>query len=107
MSKKTPTQVLRNLKAHLDQLSEGNHSAADVAASLNDWARESAELIKVRVHEEVETTVTKMGFIKREEYDLLLARVKKLESQRSTSEKKPAKKSVAKKTAPTRKKATS
>ncbi|CAN2199294.1 hypothetical protein MCEMRE182_00709 [Candidatus Nanopelagicaceae bacterium] len=85
---KTPTsELFSTLKSYFNQITEGERTPTEVASALNDWARESAESIKVKISEEVETTVTKMGFVKREEYEKLVARVAKLES-------KPVKKSV-------------
>ena len=78
---KTPAgELLSTLKSYFNQLTDGERTPTEVAAALNDWARESAESVKAKIAEEVETTVSKMGFIKREEYDLLLARVAELES---------------------------
>lgn len=98
---KTPTgELFSTLKSYFHQLTDGERTPAEVASALNDWARESAESVKAKVAEEVESTVSKMGFIKREEYELLLARVDKLESakkspvSRVSSVKKTAKKSV-------------
>lgn len=98
MAKKTPTALLKNLKSRLDDLSEGNHSASEVASSLNDWARESTETVKVRIQEEVEAAVLRMGFIKRDEFEKLQARVDKLEGKS-----KPAKKAAPKKKATVKK----
>ena len=92
MAKKTPTNLFRNLKNHLDDLSEGSHSASEVASTLNDWARESAETIKVRVNEEVEAAVLRMGFIKRDEFDALVKRVNELEKGKKPVKKAPVKK---------------
>ncbi|CAN2196533.1 hypothetical protein MCEMRE196_00688 [Candidatus Nanopelagicaceae bacterium] len=87
---KTPTsELFSTLKGYLNQLSEGERTPTEVASALNDWARESAESVKAKIAEEVEATVSKMGFVKREEYDKLVARVASLE-------KKTVKKSTAK-----------
>lgn len=100
---KTPAgELLSTLKSYFNQLTDGERTPTEVAAALNDWARESAESVKAKIAEEVETTVSKMGFIKREEYDLLLARVAELESapQRKSvtkSRKQKIKKSASKK----------
>lgn len=109
MAKTPASELFSTLKGYVSQLTDGERTPTEVAAALNDWARESAESVKAKVAEEVETTVSKMGFIKREEYDLLLARVAELEStpKKSTAangEKKKAKKSDTKKS---EKKATS
>jgi BMFP domain-containing protein YqiC len=76
---KTPTpltELFATLKGYINQLSSGERSASEVGSALNDWARDSAESIKAKIHEEVEASVSKMGFIKREEFDALLLRVK-------------------------------
>ena len=97
---KTPTgELFSTLKSYFNQLTEGERTPTEVATALNDWARESAESIKAKIAEEVEGTVSKMGFIKREEYDKLVARVTQLEGSRKNSAKKVAD-SAPKKSAP-------
>lgn len=81
MAKSSASELFTTLKGYINQLSEGERTPAEIGSALNDWARESAESIKVKVSEEVESTVARMGFIKREEYDLLLQRVDALEKQ--------------------------
>ena len=79
---KTPTsELFSTLKGYFNQLSEGERTPTEVASALNDWARESAESVKAKIAEEVEATVSKMGFVKREEYDKLVARVTSLENK--------------------------
>lgn len=91
---KTPTgELFSTLKGYLNQLSDGDRTPNEVASALNGWARESAESVKAKIAEEVEAQVLKMGFIKRAEYEKLVARVEKLE-------KSPVKNSAAKKAAP-------
>lgn len=91
---KTPTgELFSTLKSYLNQLSDGDRTPNEVASALNGWARESAESVKAKIAEEVEAQVSKMGFIKRAEYEKLVARVEKLE-------KSPIKKSAAQKAAP-------
>ena len=92
--------LFATLKGYINQLSDGQRSPAEVGSALNEWARESAESIRAKISEEVEATVSKMGFIKREEYDLLAKRVAQLEkSQKSDGkERRPqAKKRTVKK----------
>jgi BMFP domain-containing protein YqiC len=92
---KTPAgELFTTLKSYFNQLTEGERTPTEVASALNDWARESAESVKAKIAEEVETTVSKMGFIKREEYEKLVARVNTLE--KGTSEKKASKKASVK-----------
>lgn len=103
---KTPAgEFISTLKSYFNQLTDGERTPTEVASALNDWARESAESVKAKISEEVEATVSKMGFVKREEYDLLLARVAKLEKNGSTAPKKVAKKSATKRAATDVKKA--
>ena len=90
MAKSPTSELFSTLKGYFNQLSEGERTPTEVASAFNDWARESAESVKAKIAEEVEMTVSKMGFIKREEYDKLVARVNALEK------KTPAKKSTAK-----------
>lgn len=90
MAKSPTSELFSTLKGYFNQLSEGERTPTEVASAFNDWARESAESVKAKIAEEVETTVSKMGFIKREEYDKLVARVNALEK------KSPAKKSTVK-----------
>ena len=79
MAKTPASELFSTLKSYFNQLSEGERSPSEVATAFNEWARESAESVKAKIGEEVEATVLKMGFIKREEYDKLVARVEKLE----------------------------
>ncbi len=79
MAKPPVNEIFSTLKTYFNQLSDGERTPAEVATALNGWAKESAESVKAKIAEEVESTVSKMGFIKREEYDLLLQRVAQLE----------------------------
>lgn len=90
MAKTPASELFSTLKTYFNQLSDGERTPAEVANALNGWAKESAESVKAKIAEEVEATVSKMGFIKREEYDLLLTRVSQLEKDL------PRKKSVKK-----------
>jgi BMFP domain-containing protein YqiC len=90
--------LLSSLKTYLTKLSDGEKTPQEVAAALNAWARESADSLKAKIHDEVEATVLKMGFVKREEFDRLLARVDEIAPVKK-------KKKAAKKAAPAKKKA--
>ncbi|MEY4497600.1 MAG: hypothetical protein RLZZ364_905 [Actinomycetota bacterium] len=79
MAKNPALELLSTLKSYFNQLSEGERTPTEVAAALNDWARESAESVKAKISEEVEASVSKMGFVKREEYDALVARIEVIE----------------------------
>ena len=87
---KASNDIFSTLRTYISKVTEGERTPAEVAAAVNSWARESAEALKAKIHEEVEASVAKMGFIKREEFDRLAAQVADL------SGKSPAKKSAAK-----------
>jgi BMFP domain-containing protein YqiC len=100
---KASNDLFSTLRTYLSKVTEGERSPAAVAAAVNSWARESAEALKAKIHEEVEASVAKMGFIKREEFDRLAAQVaalsgKKSSVKKATAKKAPAKKSVKKTT---------
>jgi len=100
---KASNDLFSTLRTYLSKVTEGERSPAEVAAAVNSWARESAEALKAKIHEEVEASVAKMGFIKREEFDRLAAQVAALSGEKSsvkkaTAKKAPAKKSVKKTT---------
>jgi BMFP domain-containing protein YqiC len=81
MATSSASELFSTLKGYINQLSDGERSPSEVASAFNEWARDSAESIKAKVAEEVEASVAKMGFIKRDEFDALLARVEALEAQ--------------------------
>jgi BMFP domain-containing protein YqiC len=89
------TDLLTSLKTYLTKLSDGEKTPQEVAAAINAWARESADSLKSKIHDEVEATVLKMGFVKRDEFDRLLARVDAIAPEKKV----PAKKNGAKKAA--------
>jgi BMFP domain-containing protein YqiC len=89
MAKSPISELLSTLKSYTQKLSDGERTPAEIASALNDWAHESAESLKAKIHDEVESAVLKMGFVKREEFDALAKEVATLK-----------KKSVVKKSAP-------
>jgi BMFP domain-containing protein YqiC len=105
MTKPQPSEVFTTLKGYVQKLSDGERTPAEIGAALNDWAKESAESVKSKIHEEVESVVLKMGFIKREEFDALAAEVAALKksakksAKKSNSKKSDSKKSDSKKSA--------
>jgi BMFP domain-containing protein YqiC len=101
MAKAPISELLSTLKSYTQKLSDGERTPAEIASALNDWAHESAESVRAKIHDEVESAVLKMGFVKREEFDALakeVASLKKKAPAKKSSSKKPAKK-VAKKPA--------
>jgi len=91
---KSSNDLFSTLRTYISKVTEGEKSPAEVAAALNGWARESADALKSKIHEEVEASVAKMGFVKREEFDRLAAQVAAMKGAT------PAKKSATKKSAP-------
>jgi hypothetical protein len=67
-------------KSFTENLASGNKSAADVADSLNTWLKEGGEALRVKIEDEVERSVSKMGFIKRGEFEALRQQVEELAS---------------------------
>ncbi len=109
---KSSNDLFSTLRTYISKVTEGEKSPAEVAAALNGWARESADALKSKIHEEVEASVAKMGFVKREEFDRLAAQVaamkggasaKKSAPKRATAKKSTVKKATVKKAAPKKK----
>jgi BMFP domain-containing protein YqiC len=94
---KASNDLFSTLRTYLSKVTEGERSPAEVAAAVNSWARESAEALKAKIHEEVDASVSKMGFIKRDEFDRLAAQVAALSGKKSPTKKSVAKKAPAKK----------
>ena len=103
--------IFSTLRTYLSKVSEGEKSPAEIAAAINIWVRESGEALKSKIEEEVESSVSKMGFVKREEFDDLKRRIdevsqtgapkktatKKTVTKKATAKTSPAKKSTVKK----------
>lgn len=101
MAKPQPSEIFSTLKGYVQKLSDGERTPAEIGAALNDWAKESAESVKSKIHEEVESVVLKMGFIKREEFDALAAEVATLKksANKGSTKKAPSKRITVKKAA--------
>jgi BMFP domain-containing protein YqiC len=97
---KASNDIFSTLRTYISKVTEGERTPAEVAAAVNSWARESADALKAKIHEEVEASVAKMGFIKREEFDRLAAQVAALDGKApaKSSSAKSAAKPAAKKT---------
>lgn len=97
MAKKSSSlgDLFATLKSYVNQLADGERTPAEVGTALNDWARESADSVKAKIQEEVEAAVLKMGFVKREEFDLLNDRLSALEKSITPEKKAPIKKKRA------------
>jgi len=96
------SDFLSTFKAFTSKLSDGEKSPAEMATALNAWLKDGGEALKVKIEDEVERSVSKMGFIKRGEFEALKQEVEAL--KKGSSKKSSAKKDVAKK-ASTRKSA--
>jgi BMFP domain-containing protein YqiC len=96
---KASNDLFSTLRTYLTKVTEGERTPAEVAAAVNSWARESADALKAKIHEEVESSVAKMGFIKREEFDRLAVQVAALGGKSTSGKKSPSKKSNSTKSA--------
>lgn len=103
MAKSAAAELFSTLKSYAQKLSEGERTPSEIASALNDWAHESAESVRGKIHEEVETAVLKMGFVKREEFDALAREVASLKKPKKSTAKKSAAKKIIKKSAPKKK----
>jgi BMFP domain-containing protein YqiC len=95
-----------SLRTYINKVSVNEKSAAEIANSVNAWVRESGEAVKQKIEEEVESTVLRMGFVKRAEFDALAAEVARLGGKpvaTKSANKASAKKSAAPKKATTKK----
>ena len=99
------SDFLSTLKSLSNNVQLGNKTATDVADSVNAWLKEGGEALRVKIEDEVERSVSKMGFVKRGEFEALkqeVASLKKGTPKKATAKKTAVKKAVkktAKKTA--------
>ena len=91
------------LKSFTENLASGNKSATDVAGSINEWLKEGGEALRLKIEDEVERSVSKMGFIKRGEFEALRQQVAELASSDHLRQEPKLKKRTAKKVAAARK----
>lgn len=87
------------LRTHLSKLTDGEKSASEVRAVLNQWMRDGSGALKVKIEDEVERSVSKMGFVKRGEFEALKEEVSRMKSapKKVSVKKSPVKKSATKK----------
>lgn len=96
------SDFLSTLKSFANNVHLGDKSATDVADSVNTWLKEGGEALKVKIEDEVERSVSKMGFVKRGEFEALKQEVAALKkgnpkkSAKKTTVKKAVKKSAKK-----------
>jgi len=104
------SDFLSTLKTFTSKLSDGEKSPAEMATALNAWLKDGGEALKIKIEDEVERSVSKMGFIKRGEFEALKQEVEALKkgagknsyskkdvSKKASSKKSAEKKSVGKK----------
>lgn len=63
--------IKATIKSLIENVQLGNKSGSEVAQSVNIWLKEGGEAIKVKIEDEVERSVSKMGFVKRGEFEAL------------------------------------
>jgi len=92
-----------SLRTYINKVSVNEKSAAEIANSVNAWVRESGEAVKQKIEEEVESTVLRMGFVKRAEFEALAAEVAKLSGKPVAAKSSSTKKAASAKKSPTKK----
>ena len=63
--------IKATIKSLIENVQLGSKSGTEVAQSVNVWLKEGGEAIKVKIEDEVERSVSKMGFVKRGEFEAL------------------------------------
>jgi BMFP domain-containing protein YqiC len=92
--------LFSTLRTYLNKVSDGEKNASEVASTVNQWLREGGEALKIKIEDEVERSVSKMGFVKRGEFEALkeeVARLRMSASSKATVRKAPVKKTTVKK----------
>jgi len=92
------SDIKATIKSLVENVQLGNKSGSEVAQSVNLFLKEGGEAIKVKIEDEVERSVSKMGFVKRGEFEALKQEVAALKKSGAT---KKATASSAKKRAST------
>ena len=92
------SDIKATIKSLIENVQLGNKSGTEVAQSVNIWLKEGGEALKVKIEDEVERSVSKMGFVKRGEFEALKQEVAALKEGGASAKKSPAKKPAAKKT---------
>ena len=91
------------IKSLIENIQLGNKSGTEVASSVNLWLKEGGEALKVKIEDEVERSVSKMGFVKRGEFEALKQEVAALKKGSSKSSPKKAAKKAPKENASAKK----
>jgi BMFP domain-containing protein YqiC len=95
------SDIKATIKSIIENVQLGNKSGTEVAQSVNVWLKEGGEALKIKIEDEVERSVSKMGFVKRGEFEALKQEVAALKKGRagSSAKKTAAKKPLVKKSA--------
>ena len=94
------SDIKATIKSIIENVQLGNKSGTEVAQSVNVWLKEGGEALKIKIEDEVERSVSKMGFVKRGEFEALKQEVAALKKGgAASSSKKSATKSAPKKAA--------
>ena len=88
------SDIKATIKSIIENVQLGNKSGTEVAQSVNVWLKEGGEALKIKIEDEVERSVSKMGFVKRGEFEALKQEVAAL---KKGTTKKSVKKSTVKK----------
>jgi BMFP domain-containing protein YqiC len=92
--------IKATIKSIIENVQLGDKSGTEVAQSVNLWLKEGGEALKVKIEDEVERSVSKMGFVKRGEFEALKQEVAALKKGSAASSAKKARaKGASKKTA--------
>ena len=88
--------IFSTLRTYLSKVTAGDKNASEVASTVNQWLREGGEALKIKIEDEVERSVSKMGFVKRGEFEALKEEVARLKMNKPVKKAAPAKKTVKK-----------
>ena len=92
--------IFSTLRTYLGKVTDGDKNASEVASTVNQWLREGGEALKIKIEDEVERSVSKMGFVKRGEFEALKEEVARLKMGKSSKKFDEPKKKKVKKAAP-------
>jgi hypothetical protein len=87
--------LFASLRTYLNKVSDGERTPAELANALNAWVKQSGDVLKSKIDEEVHNTVTRIGFIKRDEFDELKAEFEEFKKSQSSKAPQAVKKSAA------------
>lgn len=89
--------IFSTLRTYLNKVTDGDKNASEVASTVNQWLREGGEALKIKIEDEVERSVSKMGFVKRGEFEALKEEVARLKMASSSTSKAAPKEKASKK----------